>query len=128
MADIKKFTGYIAPDGSTHDTVKKATDHTRALKIKAALKAAFNDETIDIDQIGVSECDRGGAVILPGELADWLLANQTKIEACFNQDVLMRKKRESKPRLAKTGVVPPFVPVEVPSGAPAHAGVMDLDE
>ena len=96
MADIKKFTGYVAQDGSTHNSLKAATDHARDLKIKAALED-FNLVT-NAANAGVVEDERGNAVIYAGDLPAFLFAHKADILAAFNQDVLTRKKREAKPK------------------------------
>lgn len=96
MADIKKFTGYIAPDGSTHDTIKKATDYTRELKIKEAL--ALFKGTLNEDSCWVGS-DGQGPVVCADDLPAFLYANKDAIIAAFNPEVLLRaprKKREAK--------------------------------
>lgn len=94
VADIKRFTGFIAPDGSTHDSIKKATDYTRELKIKAAL-ADF--ALVTSHNPGVSETDAvGGNAVYVEDLPAFLLAHRADILAAFNQDVLMRAPRQSR--------------------------------
>ena len=101
-ADIKRFTGFIAPDGSTHDTLKKATDHTRELKIKEALQQFANIEAA-VDT-GVSHDDRDNTVVFADDMPSFLFAHQEAILAAFNQEVLLRKKREPKPKAVKPAV------------------------
>jgi len=92
-ADIRRFTGFIAPDGTTHDSIKKATDHTRDLKIKAAL-ADFALVALEVNE-GVSTHE-GHLVIFTEDLPAFLLAHKADILAAFNQDVLMRAPRQFK--------------------------------
>lgn len=94
VADIRRFTGFIAPDGTTHDSIKKATDYTRDLKIKAALAdfalviPGANEGVTTDDEDG-----RGNPVIYVEDLPAFLLAHKADILAAFAQDVLMRAPR-----------------------------------
>lgn len=42
MSDVKKFTGFIAIDGSTHTSQKAAVEHSRQVKVQTALKEKFD--------------------------------------------------------------------------------------
>lgn len=96
-ADIKRFTGFIAPDGSTHDSIKKATDYTRELKIKEAL-AEFLKVTPETNP-GVNKDPHGELAIYVHTLPDFLFHHKADILAAFNQDVLMRAPRQVKKRV-----------------------------
>ena len=102
MADIKRFTGFIAPDGTTHDNLKKATEYTQRLKIKEAL-AEFSKVIPEVNP-GVTETDSGYVGVLAGDIPVFLLAHKDDILAAFNQEVLMRaprKVREKKEKVPK---------------------------
>lgn len=96
MADIKRFTGFIAPDGSTHETLKKATDYTRELKVKEALKDFANIKSEDTPEFQTGVDAEGDQFVYVQDLPLFLYTYKEKILAAFNQDVLMRKKREPK--------------------------------
>ena len=112
MADFKRFTGFIAPDNTTHDTLAKVKEHVRKLKVKeAATKfatAAFDNAYADYGKTG--EEPRGfvqadGRLVIAGafELTEFLIENQAAIQAVFNQSVRER----AAPRKAKAKVVSP---------------------
>lgn len=88
MSDIRRFTGFLAPDGSTHDTEKKAIEYTRLLKIRAALDERFKGFEVGED---------GSADIKAA--ADFIFEQRAAILACLNPEVLTRKKRT--PRVPK---------------------------
>jgi hypothetical protein len=92
-ADIRKFTGFLAPDGSTHETVKKAIEYTRDLKVKEAL-ADFGLVTPESSE-GVSDGENG-YVIHVENLPAFLAAHRADIELAFNQEVSMRSPRKPK--------------------------------
>ncbi|UUZ75453.1 hypothetical protein LP414_27440 [Polaromonas sp. P1(28)-13] len=94
MADIKRFTGFIAPDGSTHDTIKKATEHAKAVKVKDALVAEFTNITPHTHGNNVTEDDVGMFVVGSADMPMFLLDNRERILACFNQEVLLRATQE----------------------------------
>ena len=96
MADIRKFTGFIAPDGSTHDTIGKATAHTRNLKVKEALQKQFGNVTPGTHGNSVSQDDRDNFVIYPEQLPEFLFTHRDAIAACFKQDVKLRESRKPK--------------------------------
>ena len=124
MSDIKKFTGFIAPDGSTHNTMQKATAYTLDLKIKQALAdfAVINTEA----NVGVTE-DNGTFIVCAEDMPAFLFAHKADILAAFKPEVTTRKKRVTKPKVAKA--VKAEVAVESPAmGAAMHAGVLNLDE
>lgn len=91
MSDIKKFTGFIAIDGSTHSTLKSAQDYTRDFKIRKALEEKFANLSITSEG-----ADTGVSV------ADFIIANMDAIKAALNPEVLLRKKRTPKAKPAKT--------------------------
>lgn len=87
MADVKRFTGFIAIDGSTHTSAKAAIEHSRAVKIQNALKEKFGNlivaEPVTTAEIASEDVN----------LADFIYANREAILAALNQEVLTRKKR-----------------------------------
>lgn len=93
MADVKKFTGFIAVDGSTHTTSKSAVEHSRQVKIQKALAEKFSN--LCVDSLVMTEISEE-----PVDLPTFIYANRDAILACLNQDVLTRKKRA--PNKAKT--------------------------
>jgi hypothetical protein len=93
MSDVKKFTGFIAVDGSTHTSLKSATDHSRTVKIQTALKEKFGNLTVaessrDLDETGGVELDA------------FIFANREAILVALNQEVTTRKKRTPKAKPA----------------------------
>lgn len=110
MSDIKKFTGFIAIDGSTHSTLKSAQDHTRDFKIRKALEEKFAGLSITSEG-----ADTGVSV------ADFIIANMDAIKAALNPEVLLRKKRT--PKAKPTKAEAPSEPVKeapVKTEAPAE--------
>lgn len=92
MADVKRFTGFIAIDGTTHTNAKAAIEHSRQVKTQTALKEKFGN-------LMVTEGD--GAVEGEGiSLDDFIYANRDMILAALNQEVLTRKKRTPKAKAA----------------------------
>lgn len=127
MADIRRFTGFIAPDGTTHDTIKKATEYTRDLKVKEAL-SEFAAAPIGN---GVSETDRGGAVIYVGDIPEFLLFYKDKIKTAYNQDVVMRAPRKPKPEPIQVRPLKTRAHVPVLSHTPVSThteALIDLDD
>lgn len=103
MSDVKKFTGFIAIDGSTHTSLKSATEHSRLVKIRNALAGQFGiynvTEDGDDDEAAIS-------------LDAFIYANRDSILTALNQEVLTRKKRI--PKAAKVqGTVTPDELAEV---------------
>lgn len=89
MADVKKFTGFIAIDGSTHTTSKSAVEHSRQVKIQRALAEKFTGPVVlDGGDNAPTYEDQE-----PLGMPDFIYANRDAILACLNQDVLTRKKR-----------------------------------
>lgn len=99
MADIKKFTGFIAPDGSTHKTASDAIAYTRDLKIKEALNIAAQSMHLR------NRDDRDHACLYPDDIAEFLIENMDAIQKAFSQSVVLRDR--AKPKKAKK------VPVDV---------------
>lgn len=91
MSDVKRFTGFIAIDGSTHTSMKAATEHSREVKITRALKEKFGNLVV-AEGITLSAPDEGPGV----SLDDFIYANRESILAALNQEVLTRKKRTPK--------------------------------
>lgn len=88
MSDVKKFTGFIAIDGSTHTTLKSATEHSRQVKVQKALEFKFAKMAV------IGEEDEPGSAGV--DLPTFIYANRDEILACLNQEVLTRKKRAPK--------------------------------
>lgn len=115
MTDIKRFTGFIAPDGTTHTTEKAAIAYTKDLKVKAALATAFGTGCL----AGGVEDDRGSNVLYDDDVAAFLFDNRTAILAAFNTEVLMRKPRAAnKVKAIPASAADAKVEVERPIGAP----------
>lgn len=109
MSDIRRFTGFLAPDGSTHDTEKKAIEYTRLLKIRAALAERFKGFEVGED---------GSADIKAA--ADFIFEQRAAILACLNPEVLTRKKRTPRvPKETKPVVAAPAAPAVVAPAAVA---------
>lgn len=99
MSDVKKFTGFIAIDGSTHTSMKSATDHSRQVKIQRALAEKFVG--LSVSESVTSSNSEDDGVTMP----DFIYANRDAILACLNQDVLTRKKRAPNKAKAKAETV-----------------------
>lgn len=93
MSDVKKFTGFIAIDGSTHTSLKSATEHSRLVKIRHALACQFG-----IYNVTEEGNDDEAAISLDA----FIYANRDSILTALNQEVLTRKKRI--PKVAKVTV------------------------
>lgn len=119
MADIEKFTGYKAIDGSTHKTAKAAILHTREVKIKTALASTFKLPIANAT--GVTELATGERVVFGQDVPDFLYANRDAISAAFKQDVSLRAPRTKKAKPA--GVAAPPV-----SAGPAAGSTEPADE
>lgn len=87
MSDVKKFTGFIAIDGSTHTSQTAAVEHSRVVKVKAALKEKFGG--LEVAEPITTGDPSGPAVTMD----DFIFANREAILTCLNQNVLTRKKR-----------------------------------
>lgn len=93
MSDVQKFSGYIAADGTHHKTQKLAIAASLEFKTKAALADAFvgltvyGDDTHPDQQTGKP-------------LAEYLYEFRAQILDALNQEVLTRKKRTPKPKVA----------------------------
>lgn len=88
MSDVKRFTGFIAVDNTTHKSEKEAVEHSRAVKTKTALEKLAGDLQVrshsgDLEQL----------------LSPYLYENRVAILAALNQEVLTRKKRTVKPKV-----------------------------
>lgn len=138
MPDIKKFTGFITPDGLTHTSIKAATEHTRDLKAKEAIELLVKN-TCALEQPNISATDDGSVVIFADQVASYLLHNKTAILAAFNPEITTRKKRtasvpdpakvaaKAKPKVAEK-VEAAVDTTESPlMGAKQHEGVLNLD-
>jgi hypothetical protein len=110
MSDVKRFTGFIAIDGSTHTSQKSAVDHSRVVKVASALDAlaeavlAFDVTSSDVQKHGIASSDVGN-VIHAEDLPFFLAAHREQIMAAFTQDVLTRKKRAKKTAVAAADAV-----------------------
>lgn len=97
MSDVKKFSGYIAADGTHHDTQKQAIAASLEFKTKAALSDAFTGQSVYSD-VGHLDDQIGKP------LADFLYDNRVQLLDALNQEVLLRKKRTPKQKApAPTG-------------------------
>lgn len=115
MSDVKKFTGFIAIDGSTHNTLKAATEHTRQVKIQRALAEKFTG-TVVMDS--TPRYDEQEGVDMP----TFIYANRATILACLNQEVQTRKKRApNKPKVEGAAPAPADASAVAPTPAPAPA-------
>lgn len=95
MSDVKRFTGFIAIDGSTHTSAKAAIEHSRTVKIQNALKEKFG--AYDVLESNRAFHEQEGQEV---SLADFIYANRESILAALNQEVLTRKKRTPKAKPA----------------------------
>lgn len=86
---IRKFTGFIAADGTTHDTMKKAIQYANDQKVKEAL-SAFN----------IKADEGGNAIVRMEEMGDYLFSNREAIQAAFNAKAAVRKTRTPKAKKA----------------------------
>lgn len=111
-ADIKKFTGYIAPDNTTHKTAKEAIAYARDLKVKEAL-LTFAGTALDALFKEGADRHEGLASAGESELADFLFKNQAAITAAFNQEVRVRAQRTKKQPVTVKASVPPAVAAAV---------------
>lgn len=92
MADVRKFTGFIAIDNTHHNTMKAASDHTREVKIKAAL------EQFKVSDSPLAERpeDNTKKTVFLSDMPTWLYENREAIKAAFAQDVVIRAPRTKK--------------------------------
>lgn len=107
MADIKKFTGFIAPDGSLHDTAAKASAYTKELKAKEALKELFAGMEFPEERFPeIYQDDRGNEVIAFPDLRPMLerivFENRAAIVKAFEQNVKLRDRKPNKKKAAVT--------------------------
>lgn len=92
MSDVKRFTGFIAVDGSTHNTLKHATDHSREVKVKKALAEAFAAQVVTPADVPEHELRADEIITLDA----YIYENRDVILAALNQEVTTRKPRTSK--------------------------------
>jgi len=102
MSDVKRFTGFIAIDGSTHATEKAAVTHTRDVKTAAALEKL---RALVVEGAPGATSFEGIAYIESEGMPIFLAANREAILAAFNQEVLTRKKRIPKVKAASSPTV-----------------------
>lgn len=134
MSDIKKFTGFIAPDGSTHSTMKKASAYTFDLKVKAAL-GEFANIQAELNP-GVEETTGGLTVVHAADMPEFLFSHRDAILSAFKPEITTRKKRVAKApgalKVAKAAIAKDAdvaTVVESPvMGVAVHDGVLNLDE
>ena len=125
MADIKRFTGFIAPDGSTHASLTAATIYTNDLKVKAAL-ADFTLLTPESSK-GLCHDDYGQVVILIKDLPEFLAGHKDDILAAFGQKATLRAPRGTKvKKAAVVGKVTASIATE-PAVIPTVAAQMKAD-
>jgi hypothetical protein len=110
MADFKRFTGFIAPDGTTHDTLAKVKQHVLRLKIDEAAEKFAKSVFLDAQAsaaggtmgLGFSDMDNRAmpnpGITGPDDLREFLLAHQDAIKAIFAQSV--RERAASKKKAA----------------------------
>lgn len=98
MSDVKKFTGFIAIDGSTHTSLKSATDRSREFKVQAALKEKFGDQLVSPAHIAEHELEDKPELVQ--SLNDFIFANREAIMEALNQQVTTRKPRTPKVKAA----------------------------
>lgn len=85
MADFKRFTGFIAPDGTTHETLAKVKQHVLKLKVTEAA-----------DKFAQAAFDENFGITTPGQLREFLLTHQDAIKAIFAQSVRERAASKKK--------------------------------
>lgn len=102
MADFKRFTGFIAPDGTTHETLAKVKQHVLKLKIEEAAekfaKLAFENALNSLaneHRVGFSDMNPGAGDYIPGiadaeDLTAFLIEHQAAIQAIYAQSVRER--------------------------------------
>lgn len=91
MADISKFNGYMASDGTPHKTKKAVIAYMLDLKTKAALAviaSGFGTAPQPNPYFDGTACVN---VLTEVNLATWLAANRDAIMAAFTQDVRTRR-------------------------------------
>jgi hypothetical protein len=93
MAEVTKFTGYLASDGSTHHSMKAAVAKTTEIKVKAALKE-FSDKHLNATTMIVNEPSESGDGYI--DLATFLYVYKDAITEAFNQSVILRSPRKPK--------------------------------
>lgn len=89
MSDVKKFTGYLAADGSTHNTQGQAIAHSKEVKTKKALADLADDMVVYAERMHPDQQE-------PVSLNTWLYDNREAVLAALQQEVLLRKKRTPK--------------------------------
>lgn len=100
VADVRRFTGYVAADGSHHATLKAAAAVSLEVKTRAALDAVFADVTQFTDaEVYRPYEDDDTCVIAVKDMPKFIYANRVAILAALNQEVSLRKPR--KPRADK---------------------------
>lgn len=94
MSDVKKFTGFIAIDGSTHTSLKSATDRSREFKTQAALKEKFGDKLVTPAIVEAHELEDKPELVQ--SLDAFIYANRDAILQALSQQVTTRKPRTPK--------------------------------
>lgn len=94
MSDVKRFTGFIAIDGSTHTNLKQATDHSREVKVKKALKDAFGTQLVVPADMPTHELENNPELVV--NLDEYIFNNRAAILSALNQQVTTRKPRTPK--------------------------------
>ena len=96
MSDVKRFTGFIAIDGSTHNTLKQATEHSREVKVKKALAESFGNQLVTPSDVPEHELSEAHVQTLDA----YIFANSAAILSALNQQVTTRKPRTPKAKKA----------------------------
>ena len=94
MSDVKRFTGFIAIDGSTHNTLKQATEHSR--EVKKALAESFGNQLVTPSDVPEHELSEAHVQTLDA----YIFANSAAILSALNQQVTTRKPRTPKVKKA----------------------------
>lgn len=100
-AEVKRFTGYMAIDNTPHDSMKKAVEHSRTVKIKEALTAKFVGASPAMHK-EIEQDDTDSFVLSASNIPEFLFNNREAIMACYDQKVTLRAPR--KPRNLKAEV------------------------
>ena len=120
-ADVTKFTGFLAVDGTTHKTSKEAVEHSRNVKLvnqattlAVKLFSAAEDSpgfSRPVGSIDFAIADADG-------LTELLIANRDAIIAALTPEVHMRKPRTKKVK-AVSGAEGQEAVTTLPAGAPS---------
>jgi hypothetical protein len=96
MADVKKFNGYTAIDGTAHSSLKAALAHTTDVKVRAALTGMFASLAPDDAEEVVRIISIGGvskSVVV--DIPRFLMENREAIQEAYAHKALLRTPRGS---------------------------------